>query len=309
MLPIDLTQVVEGRTEKGLLYVTDYTKKLDPASRAPLYGTAHYRGKSMGFKIWDARYQNIFNTNDLTRSIIEVIADVGVYKENVELTLKEINFNHGFTDVTVFYKSVDIDGVFGEFTSFVNTNLSQEAIIVLSTIFKNEDLYGKFKITWAAMKMHDAQVGGLMNHTVKMLKLAKALIENDSRLAQWSDLIYLSIIFHDIGKVLELEEGGAYTKNSFVGHRTLGVEILVRQRDIVVQQFNEAFYYHILEVITGHHGADYGDAPKTVWAYIVHLIDMLDSQVTGFLDRISNGELKERNGNSAIWYNGSYLIV
>ena len=57
-----------------------------------------------------------------------------------------------------------------------------------------------------------------------MLRLARTLIENDSRLAPWADLLYLSIILHDIGKVLEIEDG-VYIELSYISHRVLGAEI------------------------------------------------------------------------------------
>lgn len=308
MLPINLHEVKDGHRVSGLLLISSYTKKLDPTSRAPLYGQATFQGKTVGFKIWDAVLQNVFNTQNLEGVIIAVNADAGVYKNNLELTLKDIQFDHGFTDKHAFYKSIDIEPVFQNFGQFINSNLSPKAVIVVATLFQEQGLYEPFKTTWAGAKMHDAQVGGLMNHTLKMLRLAKTLIENDSRLAQWSDLIFLSIILHDIGKIHEIGEGGVYTDISFAGHRTFGIEIVAKHKTLFVENFDEKFYYHILEVISGHHG-EYGDPPKTIWAYIVHLIDMLESQVTGFLDKVTNNELNEKNGNKVVWSNGTNLYV
>lgn len=309
MQPINLHEVKDGDVVSGLLYISFYTKKLDPASRAPVNGQATYKGKSMGFKIWDSYMQHIFNTNDLTGSIIAVKARAGVYKDNLELTLEEINFNHGVTDTSIFFKSVDVEKVFADFVEFMRLNLSEKGMILLSNIFKNENLTHAFKTCWAGSKMHDAQVGGLMNHTLKMLRLAKTLMENDSRLTEWSDLIYICIIFHDIGKIYEINEGGVYTPNSFVTHRTLGTELVIRQKDLIVEAYGETFFYHILAVQQQHHGKEFGDNPTTIWSYIIHLIDMLESVVTGFLDRMEAKDYNIKNGQKQVWFNGTNLVV
>lgn len=308
MQPINLHEVRDGATVTGLLLITSYTKKLDPTSKAPLNGVVTYQGKAMNFKIWDSTIQHVFNSHDLEGTVIYVTATAGVYRENLELTLSTVKFDHGFTDKHVFYKSVNVEEKFNTFVTFINANMSQKAVTLLSSIFKAENLTEPFKFTWAGMKMHDAQVGGLLNHTLKMLNLAKTLIDNDNRLAQWSDLIYLSIILHDIGKVDEIGEGGVYTKKSFVTHRTLGVEIITRQKQLIVEAYDEQLFYHILAVIQGHHG-EYGDKPTTIWAYIIHLIDMLDAHTTGFLDKMTNGEISSKNGNTVVWANGENLVV
>lgn len=300
MQPIDLSSIKDGEKVSGLLYITDYSKKLDMSSRAPLYGTVHHFGKTVKFKIWDAQLQSIFNSNELVGAIIHAEGVISAYKDNLEVALTTIRFDHGVTDTNLFYKSVDVENVFNRFVDFVNTNLSQQGVAVLTHVFQTEGLFEPFKTTWAGAKMHDAQVGGLMHHTLKMLNIAKTLLENDNRLAEWSDLLLLGIIFHDIGKVFEMDEGGIYTLNSFVTHRTMGVEIITKYKTEISDVYGETFYYHILAIQQGHHG-EHGDKPTTIWAYIVHLIDMVEAHVTGFLDKFENGEYKVRNGQKTVW--------
>lgn len=303
---IDLKDIKENMGYTGLVLIKDYQKKLDDSKR-PLNGTFEHKGKVLKFKIWDAGIQELFNKNELQGQIALVSAKGGVYNGEHDLTINSIRFDHGFTDLTQFIKSTDVEANFQKFGIFVNTHLSQNAVAVLNELFKKENLFEPFKTAWAAKKMHDAQVGGLLNHTLKMLNLAKAMVENDHRLQPFSDIIYLGIILHDIGKVDELDELGAYTKNSFAGHRTIGVEYAARNKELFLHYFDEEFYYHILEILTGHHGKEYGDEPKTVWAYVVHLIDMLDSQTTGMLDRIAVNDIADYNGNKAVWSNGKTL--
>ncbi len=92
MQPIDLRNVKDGETINGLIYITDYTPKTDAASKVPIYGTCHYYGKTMGFKIWDEYLQNIFNINNLVGAIALIKGNVESNNDKIELTLTEINF-------------------------------------------------------------------------------------------------------------------------------------------------------------------------------------------------------------------------
>ncbi|SEN92829.1 hypothetical protein [Paenibacillus sp. OK076] len=305
--PIDLHSVRDGEIINGLIYITDYTPKTDAAGKAPIYGTCHYYGKTIGFKICDEYLQNNLNINNLVGAIALIKGNVDSYNDKIELTLTEINFQHGVTDINIFYKRVDVESVFKSFVQFVNSNLTQPAATLLFGIFQKENLFDPFKVTWAGAKMHDAQIGGLMNHTMKMLRLARTLIENDSRLAPWADLLYLSIILHVIGKVLEIEDG-VYTGLSYISHRVFGAEITMRNKDEIVVTFGEKFYYDIISVQLGHHG-EFADKPVTIWAYIVHLIDMLEAHTTGFLDKLENGDFKTKNGQKTVYVNSSNLVV
>jgi 3'-5' exoribonuclease len=309
VLPIDLYDLTVGSKVSGLLYVQSYTKKPEgTVSKAPLNGSALFQGKSLTFKMWDHGLQNIFNTNELTGSIIQVVADVGTYLDKLELTLQEIKFDHGFNNVSAFFKSVDVDAVFAKFVEFVNTNMSQTAVNILMTIFNSQSLFDPFKVTWAGSKMHDAQVGGLMNHTLKMLRIAKTLVENDPRLEPWADMIYLNIVLHDIGKVGEIGVGGVYTDDSFVSHRAMGAEITVQNKAAIVAAYGTTYYYHIIAVQLGHHG-EFADKPTTIWAYLIHLIDMLEAHTTSFLDKMSTGDFKIKNGQKTIWTGEGNLVV
>lgn len=307
MLPINLLEIADGDKVEGLIYISSYVKKLDKTSKAPLNGVAYFHGKSMTFKIWDHGLQEIFNTSQLEGRVIAITGTVGSYMGKTDMTLNTVNFNHGYNDTNVFFKGVNVEEVFAKFVAFINTNLSPKAIELTQHIFTSEKVLDPFKVTFAGARMHDAQVGGLMNHTLKMLYLAYVMVQNDERLAPYADLLYVSIIFHDLGKVVELDKT-TYTENSFVTHRTMGMEFIIRQKAKVVELFGETFYYHILAVQQGHHG-EYGDKPTTIWAYLIHLIDMLESQTTAFLDKLSNGEVKFKNGQTTVWNNGTDLVV
>lgn len=306
MQVIDLAQAQSGMKVTGLVYIQSYSKKISE-DRKPLMGVLHHKGKDMNFKIWDARLQSILNNSELTGTIAQINGDVAEYRGKTELTITELGFNHGIADKSLFIKSADIASLSNTFGDFLNKNMSPKALQLLGSIMNTDNTFARFREEWAGSRMHDAQVGGLLNHTMKMLNIAKTLVDNDPRLKEFSDMLYFNIVLHDIGKIFELNQG-VYTKNSFVTHRTLGVEITVQHKQKIVEVFDETFYYHILAVQQGHHG-EWGDKPTTVWAQLIHYIDKLESAMTGTLDRIETGDVKDKNGLRALWMDGSDLIL
>ena len=48
------------------------------------------------------------------------------------------------------------------------------------------------------------------------------------------------------------------------------------------------FYLELIAIISQHHG-EFGERPKTVYAYLVHVIDLLDSRVSGLQKKLDDG--------------------
>lgn len=204
-------------------------------------------------------------------------------------------------------KSINVPKVYEELIGDVRANLSQNYQRIFALLLKDyKDAYVK---TYGGSKCHDAQVGGLMNHSYKMFKIALTLLSNDDRLAPFKDELLLGTLIHDFGKTVELDIN-KYTKNSFVTHRTLGIEILALRRGDIIPYIGEDAYYRLLAIVQGHHGEQWGDKPTTMITQVVHYIDLLESQTTGFLDIIDNEAYQvQENGNKVIKHGGNNLVI
>ncbi len=123
----------------------------------------------------------------------------------------------------------------------------------------------RFKRAAAAMAVHHARRGGLLEHTASMVRLAKALGEcyPDANL----DLIVFGVLFHDSGKCVEcdVEDGFAVQASltgALVGHIALGtlivsttlLEIIQADKALLAGRSFEEVRAHILHVILAHHG-------------------------------------------------------
>lgn len=138
----------------------------------------------------------------------------------------------------------------------------------------------------AAVRHHGAVVGGLLEHTVNVTQIAECL----TKLYDCNhELVLAGALLHDIGKLEELEEqiGVGFTaRGNMFGHIILGVQ-LVQDRSRHITELDESTCQDLLHLILAHHGTkDYGSpvCPVTFEALIVHLADMTEAKLTGFLD-------------------------
>ncbi|MEW6489758.1 MAG: HD domain-containing protein [Thermodesulfobacteriota bacterium] len=144
----------------------------------------------------------------------------------------------------------------------------------------------------AAKGFHHAYLGGLLEHTVGVLRLARALgaLYRD-RLNL--DLLLTGAFFHDIGKVRELSRrpGFDYTEEgALLGHIVAGTH-MVRDAAARLPGFPPALLLQLEHLILSHHGEKEWGAPvqpQTLEALALHYLDNLDAKIAGaaqWLDR------------------------
>lgn len=154
----------------------------------------------------------------------------------------------------------------------------------------------------AALKLHHAQHGGLLYHTLTMLRAATAL--SGIYPALDSDLVYAGVILHDIEKINELIVGplgiasGYSVAGQLVGHIAMGVA-MVEQAASELQMEGElpTLLSHML---LSHHGTPEFGSPRPPMfpeAEVLHQLDVLDSklfEMFAALDGVEKGGFSER---------------
>lgn len=309
---IELNNLKANEVIKGYALITSYSTTSYGQGKTRALGSLTTKNKTMDWTSFDNKVVNYFmglkinNILDI-EDILYIEAKVSEYNGKLSLVINKIDFEPTSLTVHDFMKSINVPKVYEELIGDVRANLSKNYQKVFSLLLKDyKDVYIK---TYGGAKMHDAQVGGLMNHSYKMFKIALTLLSNDDRLTPFKDELLLGTLIHDFGKTVELDLN-KYTKNSFVTHRTLGVEILALRRGDIISHIGEDAYYRLLAIIQGHHGEQWGDKPTTMIAQVVHYIDLLESQTTCFLDIIENELYQvQENGNKAIKYDGNNLVI
>jgi 3'-5' exoribonuclease len=134
----------------------------------------------------------------------------------------------------------------------------------------------------AAKTIHHAYRGGLLEHTVSMLGLADRVAAHYPDLDR--DLLLLGVLFHDLGKTIELGEmpGSDYTApGRLVGHIVLGRD-LVRELAAGIPDLPAEMLLHLEHLVLSHQGRqEFGSpvVPSTAEALALHAIDDLDSKL------------------------------
>jgi len=148
----------------------------------------------------------------------------------------------------------------------------------------DERLMEDFRRAPAAMSVHHAWIGGLLEHTQQMMELADRMLVLYPALNR--DIVLFSIFAHDLGKTVELdwERGFNYTtEGQLIGHVVRGaiwLQIKAAQASRVERLPGETL--RILQhILVSHHGLpEHGAAkvPATPEAVFVSMLDNLDAK-------------------------------
>ncbi|MFZ4714751.1 MAG: 3'-5' exoribonuclease YhaM family protein [Bacteriovoracaceae bacterium] len=136
--------------------------------------------------------------------------------------------------------------------------------------------------TWQAGKtIHHAYQSGLLEHILSCTELALKLAPHYQVNVSY---VVAGCVLHDLCKIYELSNGHNvdYTEEGkLVGHLTKGLEIVDRF-SYKIRHFPYEMKMHLKHILLSHHGEyEYGSPkiPQTSEAYLVHLIDLMDSKM------------------------------
>lgn len=136
--------------------------------------------------------------------------------------------------------------------------------------------------TWQAGKtIHHAYKSGLLEHILSCSELALVLSKHYNVNHNY---VVAGCVLHDLCKIYELTDGVnvEYTEEGkLVGHLVKGLEIVDRY-SYKIKNFPHYMKMHIKHILLSHHGEyEYGSPkiPQTSEAYLVHLIDLMDSKM------------------------------
>ncbi len=150
---------------------------------------------------------------------------------------------------------------------------------VLTEILRPRE--AKLRIWPAAVTVHHAYPGGLLDHILKVAETCHAL---SAAYGADRDLLFAGAVLHDIAKLDELTTGEATTYSrdgNLIGHITLGV-VIVRESVARIQGFPDDLRAHLEHLIVSHHGSRQLGSPvepMTIEALILSAADDLDAKI------------------------------
>ncbi len=137
----------------------------------------------------------------------------------------------------------------------------------------------------AAMKIHQAYLRGLWEHSVRVAELADGVADHYPAINR--DLVLAGALLHDMGKTLEYsyDRGIKFTtEGRLLGHIILGIELLIEEM-AKIPNFPHELRAKLLHIITSHHGKYEWQSPKRpklVEALVIHYADAMDAELFQF---------------------------
>ena len=182
--------------------------------------------------------------------------------------------------------------MFKELLALIDSVKDESLKTLLRSFFVEDASFVKaFKMSSAAKSMHHAFVGGLLQHTLSVARIADFLAGFYPIMNR--DLLVTAAICHDIGKVKELSEFPVndYTDpGNLLGHIVIGA-MMVKEKADGINGFDETLKNNLVHCILAHHGKlEYGspEKPKIIEAVALSFADDTDAKLEGFSEALES---------------------
>ncbi len=300
MLPQKIEQFKPGSSFRAYLKVFDLQKREKRNGDSYLSLNLGDGNSKVGAKVWDR--VDTFISILKVGGIYLFKGDVGVYNGKLDLKINDVEQAKegidGFDKEAFVEKpKFDLEKIFIEVENLIKTRVNNIHLKKISFKYLKEK--GElFKRHYGAIKVHHAYVGGLMEHTLSMMKLASFLAVH-YKLDE--SLLITGTLLHDCGKLQEIisvPAPGITLEGGLLGHIVSGT-IYVKQLISEIDGFPKDLELRLLHLIVSHHGSkEFGspEVPKTKEAIVLNLIDMIDSKL-----RIFTEAIEKSSGNDQLF--------
>jgi len=157
---------------------------------------------------------------------------------------------------------------------------------LLAAFFADPHFVAEFKMCPGAKGIHHAYIGGLIEHTLNVVKICDNACDIYPQLDR--DLLVAGALLHDVGKVREYSYDTSIEvthEGGLIGHVVVGYQMVAAQAEKIPELTSEQ-RLRIGHLMLAHHGEHQFGAPKlpmTAEACALHYGENLDAQVNGFL--------------------------
>ncbi len=219
---------------------------------------------SIDAKIWEPGSVGIEEFSEM--DYVDIIGEVTVYQKKLQLNIKrarkcrEGEYNpEEFVPVT----RKSIKSMYAELIQLANTVQNQYLRQLIIKFFVDDQEFIKlFQHSSAAKTVHHSFMGGLLEHTLSVMKICDFFSKQYSFLNH--DLLVTAALLHDIGKTRELSSfpQNDYTdEGQLIGHIIIGVE-MIDDKIREIPDFPKVLAGELRHCILAHHGELEFGSPK-----------------------------------------------
>ncbi len=249
-------------------------------------------------KMWDFREE--ITPAPQVNTVIKVRGTLQQYNGNDQFIVQRMRPTNEMDNINIsdFVKSADFTGedMLGAVECIVDSFKDVELKkVVLGMIADNKENLLFFP---AAEKLHHAMVGGLLYHTLSMVRLAECVCSIYPCVDR--ELLLSGVILHDIAKIREYSVNpagvvdGHTLEGVLLGHLVMGAEDVGRKCDEL--NISAEKKYMLQHMLVSHHGKlEFGAAvrPAFIEAEVLSQIDLFDANMYEMADAVKDTQAGE----------------
>ena len=272
------------------------TKQIQLTKTGKEYGNLILQDKTgtIEAKIWDLSSPGVgeFDAMDY----VHIEADVTLFQNANQLNVRRIRTAREGEYVEADYLPVskkEIGKMYEELLGFVRSVKNPWLNQLLSGYFVEDKEFAKaFQFHSSAKTVHHGFVGGLLEHTLSVVKLCDYYAGYYKTLNR--DLLLTAAMFHDIGKMQELSrfpENDYTDDGQLLGHIMIGTE-MISERIRQIPDFPPRLASELKHCILAHHGElEYGSPkkPALLEALALNFADNTDAKMETMIEALAAG--------------------
>lgn len=298
-----INTLVEGETIRNI-YLCKGKRSAETRNGKP-YDSLILQDKTgtLDGKVWDPNSNGIADYDE--KDFIEVFGEVIMYNNNRQINIRQIRKAQEGEYVPADYMPTsekNTDRMYQELLCYVKKISNPYLRQAVGFYFvKDQAFIETFKSHSAAKTVHHGFSGGLLEHTLSVVKFCEYMIGAYPILN--GDLLYAAAICHDIGKTKELSPfpDNDYTDDGqLLGHIVIGVE-MINEAVRSIPEFPEKLSSELKHCIVAHHGElEYGSPkkPALAEAFALNFADSADAKMQSLTEIF-----KDKNTNDWLGYN------
>lgn len=285
-----VSELREGQEFEGGLWLVSGSVKQTRNGDPYWEGTLQDATGSLSAKLWDSagsRGGRVAAFAEVLRpgNALRVRAKVDAYKEQLQLTLLDAE---PWPDAPAALFSPrsrrPLDEMLAEVAALEKGLKDPDYRRLLAAFRKDGEHFGAFAEAPAAKAIHHAWVHGLLEHSLQLARLAKAIAPLYP--AVDAEMVLLGCFFHDAGKAQEISSRPGFeytTEGKLLGHIYMGARLVEALCDRL-KGFPEEKRLQLVHLVLSHQGdrsEGFGSAadPATPEAILFHHLDNLDAKV------------------------------
>ena len=262
------------------------TKQIALTKNGKEYGSLNLQDKTgtVDAKIWELNSPGINEFSAMDYVFVD--ADVTVFQGQFQLNVKRIrraDENEYRPSDYLPVTAKDVKTMHHELVQYITTIRNENLRKLAAGFFMNDAAFIKeFCAHSAAKSVHHSFVGGLLEHTLSVVKMCDYFCKQYPALNR--DLLLTAAMFHDIGKTKELSsfpENDYTDEGQLVGHIIIGAQMVTEQIR-TIPGFPKKLENELIHCILAYHGElEYGSPkkPALIEALALNLADNADAKL------------------------------